>query len=417
MPAFKYTAIDDQGKEVTGDVDAGTKQDAINKVHDMGYVPTEVEKKSSSGGSVQEQAAQEKQEKKKSGFTFGRVSQGDLTRFTSQLAVLMDAGLPIVRSLKILEDQMQSSTLKNITATVADDVETGSSLSEAMAKHPKAFDRLYVNMIKAGEAGGVLDTILNRLSEFMEKAEALKRKIISAAIYPIAVLSFAVLIVFGIMYFIVPQFVEVFEDMGASLPMPTKFLIGASEFIASVQGMITIVLIPVMFALVYFGLKSFHEGRKFLARVKLNMPLFGNIVRKAVTARFCRTFGTLTSSGVPILDALGIVRGAIGNEVVTESVQKVHDSIREGESIAEPLSQTGVFDEIVVNMIAVGEETGELDKMLMKIADTYEDEVDAAVEGLTSLIEPILIITLGVVIGGIVVALFMPLVDLIQHLQ
>ncbi len=421
MPTFTFEAIDNDNQKVNGEVEASSKQAAINKVHDMGYVPTDISMEESSSPQAEDASKTPVEEDASSestfSFTLGGVSSKELTQFTSQLAILMDAGLPIVRSLKVLESQMNPSTLKNITGAVAEDVEQGSSLSDAMAKHPKAFDDLYVNMIKAGEAGGVLDTILNRLAEFMEKAEALKRKVIAASIYPIAVICFAVIIVTGIMIWIIPQFKNVFDKMEAgAMPLPTRLLIDTSNWVAS-WGWIVILLTPV---LIYIGLKLLRSnrwGRYFLDNLKLNMPLFGPIMRKSVTARFCRTFGTLTASGVPILEALGIVKGAIGNEVVKQSVQDVHDSIREGENIAEPLAATGVFDDIVINMIDVGEETGELDKMLIKIADTYEDEVDTAVEGLMSLLEPILIIGMGLLIGFIVVALFLPLVDLVQNVQ
>ncbi len=419
MPTFKYEALDDSGDRVDGNVKAASKQDAIDKVHNMGYVPTEVVQTEDMGGRGASAGAEEEEEGWFSwlNVSFGGVSSKQLTQFTSQLATLINAGLPIVRSLKILTNQMKKSQLKSISEAVSEDVEQGSSLSEAMSKHPKAFSGLYVNMIKAGEAGGVLDTILQRLAEYMEKAEEMKRKILSASIYPAAVLSFAVLIVICIMYFIIPRFKSIFEKIaGGDLPTVTQYLLNFSNFISG-GGWVLILAIPIVF---WGGLKLIRmsrTGREYLDRLKLNMPLVGDLYRKTITTQFCRTFGTLTASGVPILDALEIVRGSISNEVVSNAIGEVHESIRGGETIAEPLEQTDVFDDIVVNMIDVGEETGELDEMLLKIADNYEDQVDAAVEGLMSLLEPALIIIMGLIIGFIVMALFLPLISIMNQLQ
>lgn len=417
MPTFTYSGIDDDGEKVSGNVSASSKQDAIDKVHNMGYVPTNVsradEEEDAGGGELESDVDRNIS----SGYIFGGVSSKELTQFTSQFAILMDAGLPVVRSLKILENQLEPSTLKNIVGAIADDVEQGSSLSDAMDKYPQAFNKLYVNMIRAGEAGGVLDTILNRLAEFLEKAEELKNRIISAAMYPVAVISFAVLIVAGILIFVIPTFEQVFNELGeGELPLPTQILLGISDWLASPIGIGIVIGGPIALYVLYRLAMNFNQARWAVDSLKLNMPLIGNLVRKSVTARFCRTFGTLTASGVPILDALNIVKGAIGNEVVGDAVQKVHDSIREGENIAEPLGSTGIFDDIVINMIDVGEETGELDRMLMKIADTYEDQVDTAVDGLMSLLEPVLIIGMGLVIGFIVVSLFIPLVSLMEQI-
>jgi type IV pilus assembly protein PilC len=327
----------------------------------------------------------------------------------------MDAGLPIVRSLKILSQQMKPCALKGITGEVGDDVETGSSLSEAMAKHPRAFDKLYTNMIRAGEAGGVLDVILDRLSQYLEKAQALKRKIVGAMIYPAVVVTIAVVVVLAIMTFIVPQFEKVFHDIGIVLPAPTQLLLAMSGFVKGYWWLI--VMAPPG---IIFGLKSWAKtksGAYYVDRFKLVLPIIGTIFRKAIIARFCRTLGTLLQSGVPILEALNIVRGTVGNEIVANAIGKVHDSVKEGETIAEPLGAAGVFDDIVVNMIDVGEETGELDKMLVKIADQYDIEVDIAVGSLVHVMEPALIVGLGVTVGFIVVALFMPLLSILQGLN
>lgn len=359
-------------------------------------------------------AAAPKPAVKKSGFGFGKVSFKQLTTFTTQLSTLQDAGLPIVRSLKILAGQMKPGMLQYTISTVAEDVEGGSTFSEALSKHPKVFDKLYVNMVKAGEMGGVLDTILRRLAEFMEKSQKLKKRIVGAAVYPIAVLSVAGGILAGIMVLVVPQFKKIFADMKVPLPAITETLIFISDNLLSMGWMI-----PVGGFLLYMGFKQVSKnkaGKKIMDTTMLKLPVFGEIIRKSSISRFTRTLGTLITSGVPILEALAIVKNAINNQVIANAIQSVHESIREGESIAEPLAQSGEFDDIVVNMIDVGEETGELDKMLIKIADNYDEEVDILVGSMVSLMEPVLIIFMGLSIGFIVIALFMPLITLVQHM-
>lgn len=408
MAVYTYEAVDSRGKKVKAEIEAASSQEAISKVHKMGYFPTNVKEKVV----VAESGVVRGATRKKTSLVIGGVSTKQITQFTTQLSILQDAGLPIVRSLKILEGQMKPCMLKNILGQVTEDVESGSSLSEAMGRHPKAFDKLYVNMIKAGEAGGVLDTILQRLATFLEKAQALKRKVIGASIYPIAVMTVAVGIVAGIMVWVIPSFKKVFADLNQTLPALTTLLLNISDACAKYWY-----LIPGIPAFLIITMKMMGKnkaGKLLLDKAKLHLPLFGNIIRKAVISRFTRTLGTLITSGVPILEALAIVKNAIGNEVIANAVQNVHDSIREGESIAEPLAQTGVFDDIVINMIDVGEETGELDKMLAKIADNYDAEVDAAVSALMSILEPAMIIGLGGTIGFIVIALFLPLIDLIK---
>lgn len=410
MPIFTYEAVDNKGKKIKAEVEATSQADAMGKVQAQGLFPTNVQQKQAD--SAKGAAAATKKKGLKLG---GGVSQKQLTQFTVQLSILQDAGLPIVRSLKILTEQMKPCALKGIVAQVAEDVESGSSLSEAMSKHPKAFDRLYVNMVKAGEAGGVLDTILQRLAVYMEKAQALKRKVIGASIYPASVITIAVLIVSGILIWVIPQFKVVFEDLGAELPIPTMLLMKLSDFLVAFWWLLPGV--PFVLYVAYRMTVKNKGGRIALDKFKLHMPLFGDIIKKSVISRFCRTLGTLIASGVPILEALSIVKNAVGNEVIANAVQVVHDSIREGESIAEPLAQTKVFDDIVINMIDVGEETGELDKMLIKVADNYDDEVDAAVGALMSIMEPAMIIGMGLTIGFIVVALFLPLVSLINSMK
>jgi len=351
---------------------------------------------------------------------FGGVSEKHLTQFTTQLSTLQDAGLPIVSCLKILEGQLPKGYFKNVLVSVTDDVESGSSLSEALAKHPRAFDGLYVNMVRAGEAGGVLDVILARLAAFKEKSEKLKRQVKGAAIYPIAVLVVIVLILLFIMTKVVPKFEEVFAGLpgGAEgLPAITKFMMSLSAWLVSWWWAFLLALFMVIWGLPrLIGMTP--GGRYFKDSVKLKIPIAGNIYKKVLVARFTRTFGTLISSGVPILEALDIVRGAAGNAVMERVIGEVHDAIREGESIAEPLGnqKIRIFDDLVINMIDVGEKTGELDKMLIKVADNYDDEVDVAVSSLTSLLEPMLIVVMGGAVFVIVLALFLPLLKIIDTL-
>lgn len=351
---------------------------------------------------------------------FGGVSDKQLTQFTTQLSTLQDAGLPIVSCLKILEGQLPKGFFKNCLVSITDDVESGSSLSEAMAKHPKAFDTLYTNMVRAGEAGGVLDVILSRLAAFMEKSQRLRRQVKGAAIYPIAVLVVIVLILLFIMTTVVPKFEEVFRGLpgGAEgLPAITKFMMSLSEWLVA-WWWAFILGVMAMFWGVPRLIKMTAAGRYGLDSFKLRLPIVGNLYKKVLVARFTRTFGTLISSGVPILEALDIVQGAAGNAVMERVIREVHDAIREGESIAEPLGnqKIRIFDDLVVNMIDVGEKTGELDKMLIKVADNFDDEVDIAVAGLTSLLEPLLIVAMGGAVFAIVLALFLPLLKIIDQL-
>ncbi|MHC4342140.1 MAG: type II secretion system F family protein [Planctomycetota bacterium] len=357
---------------------------------------------------------------KKIGFSIGGVSEKQLTQFTVQLSTLQDAGLPIVSCLKILEGQLAKGYFKNVLLGVTDDVESGASLSEALAKHPRVFDTLYVNMVRAGEAGGVLDVILARLAAFKEKAEKLKRRVKGAATYPVAVLIVIVLILLFIMTNVVPKFEEVFSGLPGGeegLPGITKVMMGISQWLVQWWWAFILTVILLFWAIPKLVSLS-AAGRYFLDEMKLRMPPVGELYRKVLVARFTRTFGTLVSSGVPILEALDIVRGAAGNAVMAKVIGEVRDAIREGESIADPLSnqKVRIFDDLVVNMIDVGEKTGELDKMLIKIADNYDEEVDVAVGGLTSLLEPMLIVVMGGAVFVIVLALFLPLLKIIDTL-
>ncbi|MFM8387157.1 MAG: type II secretion system F family protein [Planctomycetia bacterium] len=353
----------------------------------------------------------------KRGSTRGSVNVKALTTFTTQLSTLQDAGLPIVRSLKILEGQMPKGPFKNVLVEVTEDVESGSPLSESMAKHPNVFDGLYVNMVKAGEAGGVLDTILQRLAGFMEKSQRLRKKIKGAMVYPAVVFTVTLSILLLIMVFVVPRFETVFKSLPGvgELPAITQGLQAFSKFLVGQWY-----LVVLFFVGVWMGLKALARtapGRRFFDRLKLRLPIMGPLVRRIVVARFSRTFGTLIASGVPILEALDICRATAGNVVMEEALGKVRESISEGGTIAEPLGESGIMDDIVVNMVDVGEETGELDKMLIRIADNYDEEVDVAVGALVSVLEPLMILFMGGAVFLIVLGLFLPLLKLIKGLD
>ena len=415
MPTFAYEAMNQGGQEVKDEIEALSNEDALAKIRNLGYFPTRIREK---GGAKAKAAAPGKRKKGRS-FAFGRVKTKVLTQVTRQLSTLQDAGLPILRSLHILEEQQRPGTLKTVLRAVAEDIEGGSTLSEACSKHPKAFNRLYVNMVAAGETGGVLDVILQRLADFMEKAEKLKRKIIGAMIYPAVVVTFAMGIVVGIMIVVIPKFKDIFNDFEVTLPGATQVLMGTSDWVlhGTPPGWAVIVFGPFAAYFVFKLVRSSRGGRYVLDFVGLKIPIFGTLLQKSSVARFTRTLGTLISAGVPILEAILITRETAGNEVYSRAMEKVHDSIREGESFASPLRATGVCDGLVTNMIDVGEETGELDKMLLKIADNYEEEMDVAVASLVSLLEPVMVVVLGGVVGFIVIALFMPLVQLIQSVS
>jgi type IV pilus assembly protein PilC len=424
MPKFTYEAMNQAGDTIKDEIEAATNEDALSKIRNLGYFPTKIREKGAKGSKKKKAGGK----KKPMAISLGGVKTKVITQFTRQLSTLQDAGLPILRSLRILEEQQKPGLLKNVTGDVADDVEGGSTLSEAMAKHPKAFNRLYVNMVAAGESGGVLDVILQRLAEFMEKAEKLKRRIKGAMIYPACVMSFAALIVGGIMVVVVPSFQEIFEDFDTDMPAPTLMLMAISNWFIGkgpaadgsedhVPGVIILALSPFFAFLLVKLLRQSKMGTLFLDKMFLKIPVLGQVLGKGTIARFTRTLGTLINAGVPILEAITITRDTCGNEVFARALNTVHDAIREGESFAEPLRATKVVDSIVTNMIDVGEETGEMDKMLMKIADNYDEEVEVLVESLVSLLEPIMIMVLGGIVGFIVVSLFLPLVSLIDSVS
>ncbi|RJP59424.1 MAG: type II secretion system protein GspF [Candidatus Auribacter fodinae] len=419
MPKFKYVAMTNQGKEVTGTIDSENTTVAIGKLREKGLFPTSVTVEKGKGQAKTGTPGSPNQKKSMLSaeitlFTPKRVNSGLLALFTRQLATLIDAGLPLLRSLNVLRDQQKPGCLKNTLGEVTVMVEGGSSFSEALAKFPKIFTKLYVNMIKAGEAGGVLEVVLNRLAEFAEKSEKLKKKVKSAMIYPAFVITVAIAVLTFLITFIVPKFAEMFNDLELQLPWMTKFLIQISDLFKEQW------YIPIAFVISFVvGIKitrRSNQGRYYIDKLLLRFPLVGMLIKKIAIARFTRTLGTLITSGVPILQALVIVKDTAGNEVIARAVEKVHDSIREGESIVEPLKVSKVFPPMVISMFEVGEETGALAEMLIKIADNYDEDVDAAVEGLTSLLEPFLIVFLAVVVGFIVIAMFMPLISLLQQL-
>ncbi len=418
MPVFKYEALNASGQEIKDEIEAPTKEEAVSKVRGLGYFPTKVVEKVD-----KKRAAQKKGggvgKKKAAGTGLGWVSTKLLTTFTRQLSTLQDAGLPILRSIRILEQQQKPGMLKNVLKQITEDVEGGATLSEAMSRHPKAFDRLYCNMVAAGEAGGVLDVILQRLADFMEKSQKLKRKIIGAMIYPAVVVSIAAAIVTFIMVKVVPKFKEIFNDFGTKLPAVTDALIAISTWFAegTPPGWVVVILAPAFLIVTFKLIRQAQAGRLVLDMITLKVPILGQIVGKSSVARFTRTLGTLISAGVPILEAVNITRDTTGNEIYSRMLQRVHDAIREGDTFANPLRQSKTVDPIVINMVDVGEETGELDKMLMKVADNYDEEVDTLVASLVSLLEPIMVVVLGGIVGFIILALFLPLVTLIQSVM
>ena len=431
MPTYVYEALNAAGKPEKGRIEADSSDAAITAISQNGFFPTTVReekiKGSSSKAEDKKEAKKKKAKKKKGGFniSIGGVKTKTLTQFTRQLSTLQDAGLPLLRSLQILEQQQKPGKLKSILADVVEDVESGTALSDAMSKHGKAFDRLYCKMVAAGEIGGVLDVILQRLANFMEKTERLKARIKGAMIYPICVIVVAVGIVTGIMYFVIPKFKDIFDDFDVTLPGLTLWLIDASLWVAgtpegreqAIPGWLWMLAGPFIIFFFFKIIRKTTAGRAAVDIVLMKIPVLGNLVEKTSVARFTRTLGTLIAAGVPILEAVIITRDTSGNHVYEKALTSVHDSIREGESVADPLREAKVCDSIVVNMIEVGEETGDLDVMLVKVADNYDEEVDVAVTALLSLLEPLLVVVLGGIVGTIVLALFMPLVKMIESVS
>ncbi len=412
MPTYKYEAMDTSGKEVKDTVDAANEEEAQQKIKQMGYFVTKITEVSAGKKGGKKGGAKKKKGKT---FTIGGVSMKALCTFTRQFSTLQDAGLHVLRSLKILEGQMKPGVLKNALIDVVDDVESGSTLSEAFAKHPKCFDRLYVNMVKAGEAGGALEVILKRLADFKEKSQSLKRRIIGAMVYPCVVILVAVLILCFIMIYIIPKFKKIFQDFGMKLPWLTEQLIATSDWVATYWYVLP--LFPLCWWLMIKLVRLNRSGAYALDRLWLWSPIAGQIIEKTIVARTMRTLGTLVASGVPILEALSITRETCNNAVFERMYTRVYESIREGDTIAQPLKESRLVDDMVVNMIDVGEETGDLDTMLYKIADVYDEEVNVLVEGLLKLLEPLMTVVLGGIVGLIVTALFLPLIKLLEGLS
>ncbi len=477
MPTFQFEAMDAKGQEIRDEIDAQSEEEAQTTIRNMGYFVTKISLKKVSA----KQAAKANKRRK---FALGGAKTKHICAFTRQLSILQDAGLPILRSLKILENNQKPGKLKNALMDVCEEIEGGSTLSEAMGKSPKVFSRLYVNMIKAGEAGGALEVILQRLADFLERAESLKRKVKGALIYPCIVVTVAILILTFIMLFIVPTFETMFDEFGLTLPAPTLLLIAMSNYIANYWFLL--IIMPICAMILIKLLRKFKQGRMGFDMFVIKLPIFGGLVEKNIMARTTRTLGTLVASGVPILEALNITRETAGNAMFERMYGKVTEAIREGEVISKPLREnstpgfhpmalvfwallgafpgvmvasvaltaagtkldTGtmlqtlqmtavyvtvggivggamfymmkmknrVVDDLVVNMVDVGEETGELDTMLYKVADTYDEEVRVMTDSLTALMEPLMIVFLGVAVGFIVISLFMPLVELITGL-
>lgn len=422
MPNFHYVALDSNGQESVGVIEADTQAAASEQLRRSGFFPTQLveEGKGDTGMKKRSRAAARTKGKTKTaaGKAGGKVKSKVLMIFTRQLATLIDSGLPLLRGLTVLGKQEPNPILKRTINSLADSVQSGSTFSESLAQFPKIFNKLYVNMVKAGELGGVLEVVLNRLAEYQEKAQKLKNKIVAAMVYPVIVMFIAVAIMIFLMVVIVPRFQSIFEDMLGSadkLPGITRFVINFStilkERIYILAGLVVLLIVA------WKLLSSSAGGRKFIDQVKLRIPVFGDIQRKSAIARFSRTLGTLVTSGVPILQALNITRETAGNIVIGDAIGKVHDAVKEGESIVAPLEASKVFPPMVISMVDVGEETGQLPEMLLKIADVYDDEVDNAVSALTAMLEPIMIVVLAVVVGTIVLALFLPLITIIQELN
>ncbi len=471
MPKFNYVALDARGQESTGVVEAPSSNEAVGQLRQSGYFPTSVVEEGKGAPLAKAKKSRDKSAaparataKGKGGGGFMKkktVKTKTLMIFTRQLATLIDAGLPLLRGLTVLAKQERDLVLKSTINQLADTVQGGSTFSESLAGHPKIFNKLYINMVKAGELGGVLELVLNRLAEFQEKAQKIKNKVVAAMFYPVIVLFIAVVILAFLLAFIVPKFQQIFHDMLGDKPLPalTQFVINLSDIVKN--HMLSVFVFIVIFVIAFKMVARTTRGRYLIDRLKLKMPLFGDLIRKGAISRFTRTLGTLVTSGVPILQALNITRETAGNAIIADAITKVHDSVKEGESIVQPLEASGVpilqalnitretagntviatainqvhdavkegesivqpleasgaFPPMVISMIDVGEETGQLPEMLLKIAEVYDDEVDNAVTGLTSLMEPIMIVFLAVVVGTIVIALFMPLISIITGMQ
>ena len=417
MPVFKYEAMDSQGVEVKDEIEALSQKEAISKIRNLGYFPTKVYTSAAAKkGAAKGRAVAKPKRRRGAG---GKVKIKFVTQFARQLSTLQDAGLPILRSLRILEEQQKSGTFKRVICYVADDIEGGATLSEALGRFPKVFDKLFVSMVAAGETGGVLDLILSRVADFMEKNQKLKSKVKGAMVYPIVVLTAAFLILLGLMTFVVPQFNSVLNEMleGAKMNAITRTVLAMSRWIAYGFGWAVLLGIPFGIVVIIRIVKQFRVGRLILDVIKLKLPIISALSSKVAVTRWTQTLGTLIGAGVPILDAITVASETTGNEVYSNMLNRVHNSIRQGDTFASPLRHSKTVDLIVSNMVAVGEETGDLDKMLLKIAENYNEQVDVLVAGLMSLLEPIMILVLGSMVMTIVLAIFLPMIQIITGLS
>jgi type IV pilus assembly protein PilC len=400
MPVFKYVAKDQSAKTVSGKLVAKDKAIVVDELRKRKMVVisvTEVKGVSAFGFGLE---------------TGKKVRTDDLVIFSRQLATMVDAGIPLMQSLDVLREQVRHGEFKRVISSIHDDIETGNSLSNSFAKHPNIFDSLYINMVKAGESSGMLNVILERLASYLEKMSMLRRKIRAAMVYPIIVISMAIIITAVLMLKVVPTFKGIFEMLGGELPLPTKVLIFVSDLFSKWIFYLIGVLIIISFIISRY-VKT-EKGRLRIDAIKLKLPVFGELFKKVAVSRFSRTLSTLIQSGVPILAALEIVGKTSGNKVIEDAIEDVRSNVREGESIAPPLVKSGVFPPMVTRMIAVGEQTGELEKMLGKVSDFYDEQVDTAITTLTSMIEPIIIAFLGIIVGGIVISLFLPILKITQ---
>ena len=435
MATFQYIAKDSSGQEKRGMVEAGDRSGAIAAIRAQGLMPTALGEVKGGGGAAAKPAAKKAAPAKKPAKKGGglgskeiniklpkflrpkRVKAKDLTTFTRQLATLVNAGLPLMRCIEVLKKQKMAPAMMDCLDGISENIAGGGTFSDALTAYPKIFDNLYVNMVKAGEAGGVLEVVLNRLAEFAEKAQKIKNKVKGAMIYPSVVLFAAIGITAFLLVTVIPKFQQVFNDIlgGAELPAVTEFVMGISDFVQHNGFQILIGVVAVVVVYKIFGKTPF--GAYQLDRMRISMPIIGTLVRRTAISQFSRTLGTLLASGVPILQALVIVRDTTGNRVVRRAIQTVHDAVKEGESMIDPLASSKVFPPMVVSMVQVGEETGALPDMLTRIANTYDDEVDNAVAGMTAAIEPALIIFLAVVVGTIVIAMFLPMIKIISSVS
>ena len=428
MPRFNYVALDTKGREITGVLDGNDTANALRRIHEMGYFPTNVTrvgkaKKADRASSVRPRPDKPAAKPAKKGFSRidltvlqdNKVKSKVLTAFTRQMATLIDAGLPLLRAVEVLREQEENPVLRRALARVAETVESGSTFSAALAEHPQIFNKLYVNMVRAGEAGGMLDIVLKRVAEFQEKSQKIKGKVIAAMVYPTAVISVIIIIVALLLVKVVPKFQEMFQELLNGRPMPwlTQLVVDVSNTVRHQFVLMACTVIGVFVIIKMIG--KTVKGRYAIDSMKLRAPVFGKIARKVGIARFARNLGTLVASGVPILQALNIVRETAGNAVIAQAVTRVHDSVKEGETIVQPLKASKVFPPMVVSMVGVGEQTGALPDMLIKVADVYDDEVDNAVGALTSLLEPIMIVILALVVGTIVIAMFQPLLAIMLN--